>query len=115
MKESYGVQPADLRVAIGVSAGPCCYEVGADVIDAFTSKFPDAERLFTETRPGHALVDLLTANRDQLIAEGVSAERIHIAPLCTMCRTDLFFSYRKEKKLHGKVGRLMAVVGRNKG
>jgi hypothetical protein len=29
-----------------------------------------------------------------------------------MCRTDLFFSYRQEKKLHGKVGRLMAVVGR---
>jgi hypothetical protein len=28
-----------------------------------------------------------------------------------MCRTDLFFSYRKEKKVHGKVGRLMAVVG----
>jgi hypothetical protein len=29
-----------------------------------------------------------------------------------MCRTDLFFSYRKEKNLHGKVGRLMGVVGR---
>jgi YfiH family protein len=112
MADTYAVRPADLRVAIGVSAGPCCYEVGVDVIDAFTSKFSDAEKLFTETRPGHALVDLLTANRDQLISEGVSSERIHIAPLCTMCRTDLFFSYRKEKRLNGKVGRLMAVVGR---
>jgi len=113
MKEAYDVRPADVRVAIGVSAGPCCYEVGEEVIDAFTNKFPDAARLFTETRSGHALVDLLTANRDQLISEGVSAERIHIAPLCTMCRTDLFFSYRKEKRLHGKVGRLMAVVGKS--
>ncbi|HEY8228534.1 MAG TPA: laccase domain-containing protein, partial [Pyrinomonadaceae bacterium] len=68
---------------------------------------------FTETRPGHALVDLLTANREQLLSEGVLLERIHIAPLCTMCRTDLFFSYRKEKRLFGKVGRLMAVVGRH--
>jgi len=58
------------------------------------------------------MVDLLKANREQLIATGVKAERIHTAPLCTMCRTDLFFSYRKEKSVHGKVGRLMAVVGR---
>jgi len=94
MKDSYDVRPED-------------------VIDAFTSKFPDGERLFRETRPGHALVDLLTANRDQLIVEGVLADRIHIAPLCTMCRTDLFFSYRKEKRLQGKVGRLMAVVGKS--
>jgi len=112
LQDAYGVRSDDLRVAIGAAAGPCCYEVGEDVIDAFTSKFPDGERLFKKTRPGHALVDLLTANRDQLIGEGVLSDRIHIAPLCTMCRTDLFFSYRKEKRLHGKVGRLMAVVGR---
>jgi copper oxidase (laccase) domain-containing protein len=42
----------------------------------------------------------------------VRPERIHVLPLCTMCRTDLFFSYRNEKKLHGKVGRLMAVIGK---
>jgi len=58
------------------------------------------------------MVDLLQANRAQLESAGVLPERIHIAPICTMCRTDLFFSYRKEKSLHGKVGRLMAVVGR---
>jgi len=112
MKEEYGAKPADLRVAIGAAAGPCCYEVGGDVIDAFLSKFPGAEKLFADTRRGHAFVDLLTANREQLIAEGVSAERIHVAPLCTMCRTDLFFSYRKEKRINGKVGRLMAVIGK---
>ena len=112
MKE-YDARPEDLRVAIGASAGPCCYEVGSEVIDAFTSKFVDGEDLFTRTRPGHALVDLLTANRDQLMSTGVNPERIHIAPICTMCRTDLFFSYRKEKSLHGKVGRLMAVIGRS--
>ncbi len=41
----------------------------------------------------------------------VGSEVIHTAPLCTMCRTDLFFSYRREKSVHGKVGRLMAVIG----
>ena len=107
----YDAKPANLRVAIGASAGPCCYEVGSDVIDAFTNKFTDGEKLFRQTRPGHATVDLLQANRDQLISTGVNPERIHTAPICTMCRTDLFFSYRKEKSVNGKVGRLMAVVG----
>ena len=110
MQREYGAQPANLRVAIGASAGPCCYEVGAEVIDAFTEKFGDDE-LFSATRPGHARIDLLKANTDQLTSVGVSRERIHVAPICTMCRTDLFFSYRKEKKVNGKVGRLMAVVG----
>jgi len=112
LTDEYGAKSEDLRVAIGASAGPCCYEVGSDVIDAFTSRFPDGAKLFTPTRPGHALVDLITANRDQLVSVGVLPERIHVLPLCTMCRTDLFFSYRNEKKLHGKVGRLMAVIGK---
>ena len=111
LTKEYDARPDDLRAAIGASAGPCCYEVGSEVIEAFSSKFVDGEKLFTATRAGHARIDLLKANRDQLISTGVKPERIHIAPLCTMCRTDLFFSYRKEKSVHGKVGRLMAVIG----
>ena len=112
LKREFDAKPQNLRVAIGASAGPCCYEVGSEVIDAFTSRFGSGANLFTTTRPGHAMVDLLKANRDQLESAGIMTERIHTAPICTMCRTDLFFSYRKEKNLHGKVGRLMAVVGR---
>ena len=108
----YKAEPKNLRVAIGASAGPCCYEVGSDVIDAFTKKFPNAEKLFTPTREGHALIDLLQSNQDQLIGAGVHPDRIHTAPVCTMCRTDLFFSYRREKSVNGKVGRLMAVIGK---
>jgi polyphenol oxidase len=112
LAKEYDARPEDLQVAIGAAAGPCCYEVGVDVIDAFTNRFEYGANLFTATRPGHAMVDLLQGNRLQLESAGVRSERIHIAPICTMCRTDLFFSYRKEKSLHGKVGRLMAVVGK---
>jgi len=112
LQEEYNARPENLRVAIGASAGPCCYEVGGEVIDAFVSRFGNGASLFTTTRPGHAKIDLLKANRDQLESAAVMPERIHTAPICTMCRTDLFFSYRREKSLHGKVGRLMAVVGR---
>lgn len=112
MREQYGTRAADIRAAIGPAARGCCYEVGTEVIEAFRESFPDAADLLTPTRAGHALIDLQRANRQQLIAAGVQQERIHVAPLCTMCRTDLFFSYRREKSLTGRVGRLMSVIGK---
>jgi YfiH family protein len=109
--DEYETRVEDVRVAIGPAAGSCCYEVGAEVIDPFRNRFPDQD-LFTATREHHACIDLFRANRTQLISAGVDPDRIHIAPLCTMCRTDLFFSYRREKNVYGKVGRLMSVIGR---
>jgi YfiH family protein len=113
MGAEYGTRPRDIIAAIGPAALACCYEVGAEVCEIFKTNFPtDADALFVPTRDGHTLVDLHEANRRQLISAGVRAENIHAAPLCTMCRTDLFFSYRREKKLHGRTGRLLGVVGR---
>jgi len=112
LRSEYGADAKDLSAAIGPAANTCCYEVGSEVIDRFKELFPKSGHLFTPTREGHARIDLQTANRDQLIMAGVSPESIHVAPLCTMDRTDLFFSYRREKKLHGRVGRLMSVIGR---
>jgi len=111
LQQEYGTQAADLRAAIGPAANLCCYEVGSEVIDLFKERFSGSEQLLTPTRDGHARIDLQKANRDQLVGAGVSAEKIHVAPLCTMDRGDLFFSYRREKSLHGRVGRLMSVIG----
>lgn len=112
MQREYGTQPANLRAAIGPAANVCCYEVGAEVIDRFKERFPESNALFVPTRAGHARIDLQKANRDQLIAAGLMPENIYSAPLCTMDRTDLFFSYRREKSVRGRVGRLMSVIGR---
>ena len=111
LKNEYGSDAGDLRAAIGPAACTCCYEVGSEVIERFKELFPQSDHLFTPTSAGHARIDLQTANRDQLIAAGVSPERIHVAPFCTMGRNDLFFSYRREKNLNGRVGRLMSVIG----
>jgi YfiH family protein len=112
LQQEYGTRPENLRAAIGPAASVCCYEVGADVIDTFKERFPESESLFQPTREGHARIDLQKANRDQLLGLKIPEERIHTAPFCTMERTDLFFSYRREKAIHGRVGRLMSVIGR---
>jgi YfiH family protein len=111
MKEEFGTNPLEVRAAVGPAALGCCYEVGPDVTEAFRAKFDDAGSLFTPTREGHALVDLHEANRRQLVAAGVRPERVHLLPLCTMCRPDLFFSYRKDRPLYGRTGRLLSVIG----
>ena len=112
MRALYGSRAEDLIAAIGPAATCKNYEIGRDVIDAFHEKFPHSKHLFTPTKENHALIDLHTANKEQLLSAGVLPENISIAPLCTMERTDLFFSYRKEKRLYGKTGRLMSVIGK---
>lgn len=112
MREEFGSDPANLLAAIGPAAGCKNYEVGQDVIDAFSANFSTGGKYITPTREGHALIDLHLANKDQLIATGVDPANIYAAPFCTMERNDLFFSYRLEKRRHGKTGRLMSVIGR---
>jgi copper oxidase (laccase) domain-containing protein len=111
MRAEFSTKPENLVAAIGPAA-VCKYEIGQDVIDAFGKSFPDSTHLFTPTCDSYAFVDLHKANFEQLLSVGVLPENVYVAPLCTMERTDLFFSYRKEKKIYGKTGRMLSVVGR---
>jgi YfiH family protein len=132
MHRYFGSRPRDLKAAIGPGVHGCCYEVGAEVREKFQSQFSYAAKLFREVEerdpvrekypmlfltaraPGHSVLpkniflDLVEANRQQLLAAGVPAKSIEASPLCTNCRPDLLFSYRAEK---GKTGRMMGVVG----
>ena len=111
LQSEFGARAKDMRAAIGPAANACCYEVGSEVISVFKERFTQANKLFSAAREGHARIDLHQANRDQLIDAGVPSDHLHLAPLCTMDRNDLFFSYRREKQKHGRVGRLMSVIG----
>ncbi len=86
MRERCGTRPADVRAVIGPSAGPCCYEVGQEMADAFIAAgFPATGRR----------LDLWTANAMQLLEAGLSKENIAIAGTCTIC-TGAFFSHRRD-------------------
>ena len=132
MRRYFGSRARDLKAAIGPGIQGCCYEVGQEVRDQFDSQFNYAAKLFREVEasdpvrekypmlfltaraPGHSelpkkiFLDLVEANRQQLLAVGVLAKSIEASPFCTNCRTDLLFSYRAEK---GKTGRMMGAVG----
>jgi polyphenol oxidase len=129
MQMQFGTKPSDLLAAIGPSIGGCCYEVGTEVATQFHSQFAEAPEWFDEFRtgdepnpiqwlnmmpPGHqpppknVLLDLRKSNRAQLLAAGLRAPNISVSDLCTACRRDLLFSYRKEA---AQSGRLLSVIG----
>jgi len=132
MRKWFDSRARDIRAAIGPGIHRCCYEVGPEVREQFESQFEYADRLFHEVKesdpvhekypllfltaraPGHGelppkiFLDLVEANRRQLMDAGVPGRNIHASPLCTACRTDLLFSHRAER---GVTGRMMGVAG----
>ena len=102
-----GTDPGEIRVAISPSIGPCCYEVDLPVVDPLRLAFPrDSDRWVTPRGEGKWMLDLWSAVHDQLTSQGCRPERIENLRLCTACRTDQFFSYRKE----GSQGRQVTVA-----
>ena len=132
MRLEFGCRSEDLIATIGPGAGQCCYAVGEEVHSEFESQFGYARELFrevfdsdpvrtkypmlflTQRAPGHSPIgptlhlDLIEANRRQLLDAGVRASAITFTGGCTNCHTDLFFSHRASG---GHAGRMMSVIG----
>jgi YfiH family protein len=96
MRSSFGSRPSDLRVGIGPAIGPCCYEVDGPVLEPLRDEFDYWKDVVRETGGGKGMLDLAGLNLRQLIASGVSADRIAVAGLCTFCHADRFHSYRRD-------------------
>ena len=93
-----GVMGSDvvhLLAAIGPSIGPCCYEVGEEVQEAF-SHFQSREGLF-EIRDQRLCLDLASGVKTQLIMEGMTPENVDEIVGCTSCNPNMFWSWRARK------------------
>lgn len=132
MRLEFGCRPEDLIAAIGPGAAQCCYSVGEELLSEFESQFSYARDLFrevfdsdpvrtrypmlflTQRAPGHSPIgpqlhlDLIEANRRQLLDAGVKASAISTTGGCTNCHAELFFSHRASR---GHAGRMMSVIG----
>ncbi len=122
MEREFGARPANIVVAIGPSIGPCCYQVGSELVDAFAAAGHERyliERWFSTPpafaegfggagRPRAQLrLNVAGANRDQLVLAGVPEAQIHDSGLCTAMHLDVLTSYRAEKE---KAGRIAGVI-----
>jgi len=106
MIEALGCRAGDITAIIGPSVGPCCYQVGSDVIAAVEATLVGSETLLLRRNDGRAHFDLWKANQRQLLAAGVG--QVLNMELCTVCHTHQFFSHRGEG---GRTGRFGVVIG----
>jgi len=132
MRKHFGCDPRNMMAAIGPGIHSCCYDVGEEVRTTFESQFAYGAKLFHEVKdsdpvrekypllfltaraPGHSelpvklFLNLVEANRLQLIDAGVPAKNIDTSAPCTACHKETLFSFRGDR---GVTGRLMGVAG----
>lgn len=97
LRERFGCDAASVRMAIGPSAGSCCYEVDEPVLARLREALTDPEPVIRRrTGPGKALVDLRELVRRQAVSVGLPEAGIVAVNVCTICHPQLFFSYRRE-------------------
>ncbi len=107
MARTFGSRPRELWAVIGPGIGPCCYQVGPDVVRAARLRLPEPEGVLVR-RESRTFLDLPAAIGRWLEAAGLAPARILRRGPCTGCRTDLFYSHRVEG---GLTGRFWAVAG----
>lgn len=95
MGQQFGSRPEDLVVVVGPSIAGCCFEVGPEVAAQFS--------LF-----GRAKIDLVETTRRQLGRNDGATWQFASSGLCTVCRADLFHSYRRDREA---AGRMASVIG----
>jgi hypothetical protein len=90
-----GSDSRDFRAAIGPGIGSCCFEVGPEVAERFGLQ-------------GRVKVDLAANLAEQLLRAGLARENIHQSGLCSYCRAEEFWSFRREG---GAAGRMWSAAG----
>lgn len=110
MVEEYGCRSADIVAGIGPAIGPCCYEVGPEVIGAWQAVGLDPENRAVIERAPRPYFNLWEANRIALVAVGVQPDNIEVAGVCTRCHGDRFFSHRARQEPPGRFAAIIALA-----
>jgi YfiH family protein len=113
LAQHFGARPADLRVALGPAIGPCCFEVGPEVVAAFEAELPGAraEGVVVADESGtKSRIDLKRANRVLLERAGVAPDAIDAGHECTSSDRDRFYSFRRDR---GETGQHLGFIARS--
>ncbi|MCL5037609.1 MAG: peptidoglycan editing factor PgeF [Chloroflexi bacterium] len=110
MRKHFGSRPEDLLVGIGPGIHSCCFYVHEPQYELFKEAFPEMQDLMRKM-DNKWYIDLPGICRRCLIETGVRPENLRVSDLCTSCRGDLFFSYRRDDRVTGRMAALIAIRG----
>lgn len=110
MKERFGTEPQHIRALVGPGICSSCYEIGEDVAEQFRNGFRDYEDvLMPSDKPGKYYLDLIAANRINLLNANVLEENIAVSGYCTKCHPDMLFSHRAHGSDRGSCAAFMMI------
>lgn len=110
MGRLFGARPENIRVAVGAGIGPCCFETHDDVPEALRAALGAGVEDYIEPRGEKWTVDLKAVNAWRLREAGVRPEHVDVCPICTACRTDLYWSHRRTGDRRGVQGALIGLT-----
>lgn len=110
MRERFDTDVRELVAVIGPAIGYCCFEVGQDVAELFGNASKGCITELVTERDGKWFVDLPGFVQLQLLRSGLYPENVVDPGLCTCCRPDLFYSYRRDGRLVGSMGSVISAM-----
>lgn len=106
MGSEFGSDPGRMIAAIGPAIGPECYEVDEPVMGPVRAVFSFWKDVASPRGDDRWSLDLARLNRMELAQAGLSETNIYSFGLCTCCRAELFYSFRRE----GRTGRMLSAI-----
>lgn len=107
LAKTYGTEPGDLKAALGPSIHRHHYPVGEEVIALLGESLGQGAADHYEKLNGGYHLDLPGANRALLREAGV--QEIELAPICTACHPEDWYSHRGEGPRTGRFGVVAAL------
>ena len=101
MCSRYGSEISDIIAVVGPGISHCCFEVGSEVFESFTEMIGDLGELAVDDKNGKYHLDLKGINRVLLERAGVG--EVHVSEYCTVCSDELFYSYRRDNGITGRL------------
>jgi YfiH family protein len=109
MSATFGVRPDDIHAFFGPVICASCYEVGADVVEAWNQLDRGDTAGAIDRNAESTTFDLIAANRSVLRTAGVPIAQIEHSDACTKCQGDRWFSHRGQGPLTGRFGSIIAL------
>lgn len=109
MQQNYNTKSKDIIAIIGPLIGSCCYEVSYDLIDKFKKILQNANDEIYKIRDEKYYLDLWKINIQMLEEFGVLESNILNMDICTSCKCETFYSYRKHDKTQKRIGTFIEI------
>lgn len=106
MQNEFGSRVGDLWAAIGPGIGGCCFEIASSLAGEVEKSFAGYKNIL-QNRSDRFYWDLAATILQMLQQTGIEPKNIDTCSLCTACHPELFYSYRRDRGITGRMGALL--------